>query len=422
MDVEQLFLSKVIRTKDIATAASLIRLEYFHDPLHMEIWIYLLDYWQDYSECPSPEMVRMEHPEWVYEKSPDALEAYADLLSDNHKRHATIEVAMDTNELLRDEDIDGALARMSSGVMEITQSTVRTDDEDEIVNWKTRIEKWKYYVSDPNTLVGIPTGFPFIDLITGGMQPEQFHVLIGLPKAGKSSIAIKIAKSANDAGKSVVYMSYEMSNEEQGARLDGMVAGFNPNKLLRGTATPKELDTLARALKAREDNEALWFIHDMGARTLSGMMSKVYQYKPDLLIVDGMYLMDAEIPGVEPNDWRALTKISRQCKRLAQTLKIPVFGTTQASASKTDKGGLRQTSVMFTQAFGQDCDGMMGIEEPEDGVSIIRVIMGRNFGRSAASITFDWDRGLIEEKEPWSGEGEDEVDNNGFVKKTGTYD
>lgn len=424
MDIERAFISKVIRTKEISKAVQNVKVEFFHDPAHIEVWVYVLEFWTEYSQCPSADRVRMEFPDWQLDKTPDPLEAYLDLLLHNHKRHSTRAIAIDASEMLRDEDIDGALFRMSSGVIEITQDTVKTEDIDIVASWEDRMDRWIEFAKNPGALVGIPTGFSFIDTVTGGLHPEQFIVLLGPPKAGKSSICQCIGKAANQSGNSVMIWSHEMSNLELEARYDAMAAGFNPNKLLRGEMSKRDFELLEKALEVRKNYPPFWLVHDIGNRTMTGIMAKVLQYKPDLLIIDGMHLMEHELGRRESFSGEGLTQISRAAKRLARTNKFCVLGSVQASNSKWDKSkGLTENAAMYSQAFAQDCDAMIGIEPAdEDNHSTMRRVLGRNFGKGVASITFDWDRGLIEERENWTGEDEDDLDDDGWVKKTGTDD
>jgi replicative DNA helicase len=412
---EQLLLSKVLRTGELQEAVLRVNSDFFHEGKYFDVWEFVVEFWEQFSKCPSAGTVKSEFGDlWQIEKTPEPVDYYVQLLVEAHKRYATVELAAEAAEFLRNDQVDEALSAMSAGVLDITTAVVETEDIDAIATGEEQILMWEEMAKDPGALKGIPTGFQFIDDVTGGMQPEQFIVLIGAQKAGKSSVAMKVAVSASDLGFSVLYMSYEMSNLEQQARYGAMRGGFNPNKLLQGRASAKEMEALRQGIKRAKNGGPLYFIHDMGARTLSSMIAKVHQYKPDLVIVDGIYLMDAEIEGVESIDTRSLTKLSRALKVLAQTVKVPVFGTTQALESKMSaKHGLRATSAGYTSAFGQDCDVMLGVEAPEDDAEEehkIKIIIGRNVARSSALLLFDWDHGRIEEMAAWDGEDEEEAE------------
>lgn len=418
-DIEHSFISKLVHSGgmvDILRAG--INGRFFNDVEHGEVWDWALEFWNRYGKEPDRETLRLEYPNYRLAKTPEPLSYYIERLLEYHKRSATIHLAAKVADYLDQEEIDLALGEMSDGVYKIARATANTEDEDVISTWEERLKRWEKLEESVGELVGIPTGFKFIDQATGGYQPEQFIVLIGPNKSGKSSIVLQSAIAASNAGYSVVFVSFEMSNQEQEARHDGIRGGFNPNLLLQGKMTPKQKHTLRMALKRIEENPPIHFIHDMGARNLSGTIAKVHQYKPDLVIVDGMYLMDAEIPGVEGIDTKALTKISRSLKVLAQTQKIPVVGTHQALDWKwSAKKGLTTGSAGYTSAFGQDCDLMLGIEPPEndDNLAKLRIVTGRNVGRQFAFIRYDWDHGTIEEEEEdtsWGGGDDDDEEDD----------
>ena len=57
-----------------------------------------------------------------------------------------------------------------------------------------------------------PTGLSFIDDMTGGIQRGEIWVIAGKTGAGKTSLALQIARSvANNPNNSVLIISLEMS-------------------------------------------------------------------------------------------------------------------------------------------------------------------------------------------------------------------
>ena len=145
------------------------------------------------------------------------------------------------------------------------------------------------------------------------------------------------------------------------------------------------------------------------AMTVSGVQAKVQQYDPDVVVIDGAYLMQSELSGVIPQSPQALTDISRSLKRLAQSSKKPIIATTQSSLRRS-KGGLTADSLMYTQAWGQDCDVLLGtertgerqVDETTQGpVQVkLRVIESRSGPRKEVILEWDWDEGSVEELDP----------------------
>jgi len=412
-DAEHLLISKVCYRPETFTeviGAGIARV-HFHDELHGEVWDWLVSFWETHAKVPSRDTLRMQYPTYELVKVPEPIDFYIDQLNIQHRRFETLTMLADAGRLAAEEQFDEARRELSQRLLWVEQDTYRTSDDNFNESWSARLERYQALVDDPSELKGIPTGFPTFDKITAGFQPEQFIVLIGAAKAGKSSVLLRCAKAANEANFKVLVIGFEMSNDEQAARLDGLRGGFNYNLLLQGRMGPRERAALERAGKEAENLPEMIFVHDMAsATTLTAVAAKIQEYRPDIVFIDGVYMMDSEVDGAEPMDTRALTKLSRGLKRLAQVRKIPVVATTQALDWKFNKKqGLTARAVGYTSAFAQDCDFLFGVEaiEEEPYKAKMRLIAGRTAPRSVIMVDFDWDNGTIEEEPTWTGDEEE---------------
>jgi replicative DNA helicase len=246
--------------------------------------------------------------------------------------------------------------------------------------------------------------------VLSGLQAQQLITLVGLPKSGKSTMVLRMAINAWMSGKVPLFVGFEMSNHEQEARFDAMVAGVDHQKLLTGRLTDEELDALEDVLRKRKSMEPFYLSSDItSSQTVSGLAGKVEQYKPDLLIVDGVYMMFDEVTG-EQNTPQALTNITRSMKRLAQSQQIPIMQTTQALNWKVSKKkGLQSDAIGYSSSFLQDSDVVFGVESIEDvnDLKKVSVLDARSAPRMAVNIRWDWSTGTFTE------EGEAEFGDDG---------
>ena len=128
---------------------------------------------------------------------------------------------------------------------------------------------------------------------------------------------------------------------------------------MNGTLSQKEFQAVQKALRQMEEMRPFVFSTDItSATTVSGVQAKIQEYQPDVVFVDGAYLMQSEVKDVEQGSPQAMTDISRGLKRLAQQQKMPICVTTQASLARS-KWGSSLSSAMYTQAWGQDCDVLL---------------------------------------------------------------
>jgi replicative DNA helicase len=282
---------------------------------------------------------------------------------------------------------------------------------------KTTKQRLAYYerLATMIGLQGLPTGFATMDLATSGLQKEQLITLVGLQKTYKSMLLMCMNIACHDAGYKTLFASFEMSTTEQSTRHDALRSGISLTRTQTGKLHRKEQIKLRRMMHQLEDLHPLVFIHDPAATTtVSALAAKIRQYKPDVAFIDGTYLMDSEVPGVEPNSPQALTSITRSLKRLAQRCEIPIVQTTQALTWKSRKG-LTLDSIGYSSSFAQDSDVIFGVEEVKDSDDreiLLRIIAARNCPRKDVRLALDWEHGSIAE----TGEinfGTDDMDEDG---------
>jgi replicative DNA helicase len=128
--------------------------------------------------------------------------------------------------------------------------------------------------------------------------------------------------------------------------------------------------------------------------TVSALASKVQEYAPDVLFVDGVYLMDDE-EGEPKGSPQALTNITRALKRMAQRFDIPVVATTQVLSWKLQNRKTRAVTadaIGYTSSFAQDADLILGVERnPDiDDQAIIRVVLARTAPTGEVHVKWDW--------------------------------
>lgn len=134
--------------------------------------------------------------------------------------------------------------------------------------------------------------------------------------------------------------------------------------------------------------------------TVSGLSAKIEEHEPDIVFVDGVYLMENEI-GAQPGSPQAYTAISRGLKRLAQRIDKPLVATTQALVGKMDKqGSVTINSLGWTSAWAQDADLILGVERISDSPLLrLRVVAGRNVPPAEINVGCNWEESLFQEVE-----------------------
>lgn len=410
---EHLLISKVIQTGEIQEVINAgIRPDHFTGEW-ADIWSWVLDYWREYATVPTARAVKQQYGDLrLINAEGEPFPALIDEMYLAYKHDNIVQTVTEVVSTLNRNETDEALKKLSEGLQKATVETAHLRDVDIIQNWEQRLNRYEQMRNTPNGLRGIPTGFNGLDRITSGLRPQQLITFVGEAKKGKSLMTLIMASAAHTHGVVPMYVSFEMSIEEQETRYDALTAKVSHSRLMRGDLTPKELERLKLSMTIRKNMQPFHFTEDTSSlTTVSALAGKIQQYRPSLLIVDGVYLMDDE-HGEPKGSPQALTNITRGLKRLAQRFDIPIIGTTQVLSWKLGNKKTRRVtadSIGYTSSFAQDSDLILSVEsDPDiDNQSIIRVILARSAPNGEVFVKWDWETMDFTEVEDEEGPDDD---------------
>jgi replicative DNA helicase len=394
---EHLLISKVIQTADLSEVIdSGLRPEHFSGEWS-DVWLWVLNYWREYATIPSPRVFKQEYGDTrLLNAENEPFAALIDEIYVAYKQQHLVDAITSALPALNNNETETAFKKLSEGLQKASVEVARLRDIDLTQSWEGRLAKYEEMRNTPNGLRGIPTGFLGLDRITAGLRPQQLVTFVGEAKKGKSLITLIMAQAAHNHGIVPMYVSFEMSIEEQAARYDAIISGIPHTRIIRGDLTAQDMDKLNKVLGLRKNMQPFIMTEDTHSlTTVSALAGKVQQHRPRLLIVDGVYLMDDE-NGEPKGSPQALTNITRSLKRLAQRFDIPIIGTTQVLSWKLGNKKSRQITaeaIGYTSSFAQDSDLVLGVEsDPDiDNQAIIRVVLSRSSPKGEVRIKWDWD-------------------------------
>lgn len=409
-DWQHAFLSKLILEQEMTAAVNAgITAAFFRDERYAAVYTFMADHWNRFGTPADVEVVRHEYPNITWKPQTQPIGYLIERMRQDRKYVLVMQGMSAAAEFISDERPDEMLAALQEAMIQARLETSNSTDLD-FTQARAAVEELLIErMQNPGMLRGISSGFDGIDYVTGGWQPEQFVVLLGTPKSFKSATLLAMALAAHRQATVPLFVGFEMSNVEQTDRLVSLLSGVSLTRVMRGTLSAKEFNAVSRAMRLVEEMRPFLFSTDISsATTVSGVQAKVLEYQPDVVFVDGAYLMQSEQKGVLPGSPQAMTDISRSLKRLAQSQRLPVVVTTQASLPRS-KGGLNISAAMYTQAWGQDCDVMLGVERvKEEGENTdendtgqahvkFRVLESRSGPRKQVMLEWDWPHGSVSE-------------------------
>ena len=221
---------------------------------------------------------------------------------------------------------------------------------------------------------GIRTGFYDFDAMTRGLQKRQVIILAARPGAGKSAFALNIAlNAAINEKKSVAFFSLEMGAEEIAKRMFGCVGKIDGDVLKTGKFKNTDWKKWNEAMSELQDTK--FYIDDSAGLTVSEVRRKCRNLKNsddglDLIVIDYLQLLSssAKYAGQRVQE---VSEISRDIKKLAMELEVPVIALAQLSRSveqrKGDDSKPKLSDLRESGSIEQDADIVLFLHSDEYG-------------------------------------------------------
>ena len=398
-DNEYRLVSKVIAERHIIPVLEHgIKDDWIIDDDLRRVWKFVREHYANYREVPTVVAVKDNFPNFQILKVEDTMDYLIDKMVEFRRNSITRQGVTEVVQKMTMNDHDAALMEMGKvitlvndqGVIGTTHIDLTRDPD----------KRWEEYENIQNSvLLGVPTGFEKIDEATAGLQGGQLITVIAPPKTGKSQIALQMAVNVHKSGMVPMFQSFEMNNHEQSQRHDSMRAHISNARLRRGKLNPSEETRYKKMLSYMDQAHPFHLVDAVNGLTIDSLLAKAEQLNPDILFVDGVYLMLDQVTG-EANTPQALTNITRGLKRVAQRLNIPIVITTQTLLWKMKGGKVSADSIGYSSSFFQDSDVILGLEpvENDDMVRLLKVVQARNCPPSETSITWNWDTGCFHDE------------------------
>ncbi|MBI4497217.1 MAG: replicative DNA helicase [Chloroflexi bacterium] len=186
--------------------------------------------------------------------------------------------------------------------------------------------------ADLEALPRIPTGYPALDALLGGLHRSDLVIVAARPGVGKTSLALGFAHHAatRQRARAAVF-SLEMSKEQLVERLLAAESGVDSMRLRLGRQNPAEERRILDAAGKLSDAEI--YIDDspfMNVVELRSKARRLHTDRPlDLIVVDYLQLLQGS--GYGDNRVAQMSEISRSLKALARELNVPLVALSQLS-------------------------------------------------------------------------------------------
>lgn len=186
----------------------------------------------------------------------------------------------------------------------------------------------KLYHND-GSVTGTPTKFDDLDRMLAGLQKSDLIIVAARPSVGKTAFALNLATNVAEQGKTVAMFSLEMGAEQLTNRILSATGNIDGNKLRTGELSASDWEDLM--MISGKVSEHPIYIDDSAGVSIGELRNKCRRLKRqgglDLIVIDYLQLMT----GRGDNRQQEVAMISRELKKIARELDVPVIALSQLS-------------------------------------------------------------------------------------------
>jgi replicative DNA helicase len=202
--------------------------------------------------------------------------------------------------------------------------------------------------------------------VTFGLQPDDYVIFYGRPKSMKSWVLAYLLSWFFNENKKVLVYTKEMTPDNVYMRAIACICKLAYSNLREATSpigkqlTPEEEFRLIEL----EDNIGSDPYYSDRLTVLSGrdvpaggdnvawLNSKIDQYKPELLVVDGLYLLKDQ--NKAQSDHVRVMNISRDLRQMNLHTGVPIIATMQANRKAAGHNDANLDEIAYSDALAQD--------------------------------------------------------------------
>ena len=223
----------------------------------------------------------------------------------------------------------------------------------------TAMEEINSIPDDGNMVTGLPSGFSELDKMTTGFHDDELIILAARPGVGKTAFALNVAQFVGlKTDKTVAIFSLEMGAEQLVQRMLASEGLIDSQHLRTGQLTDEEWRKLVVAAGSL-DNTSI-YIDDTPGIKMSEIRAKARRLAKEkgnlgLIVIDYLQLIEGTRSESRQQE---VSAISRQLKKLAKELHIPVIALSQLSRSVEQRQDKRPvlSDIRESGSIEQDAD------------------------------------------------------------------
>lgn len=392
-------LSRVIATGEINDFVSMFLSPEMFQEDEIDLYAYITKHLQAHGVLPSRQTVEKETG-LVLSDPPEPSSYYLADLEHRYLHRSLLAGLEKSRDFLKDKDPESALKQTAETAVKLTVQSKRREIFDfrnardpVMAEFKQRTQRGTRY--------GIRLGWETFDDMTGGLREADTVAIVGRPALGKTYMITWAARHAWwHHHKVPLVLSMEMDALSLIQRTLGIQSEVNTKQIRDAALTTANLKRVKGALQVISDHDVpLWIVDGNMAATVDDLVLLAHQFKPDVVFVDGGYLMGHSDP--RASTWLKIKdNIEALHKQISKAMGVPTVVSYQFNREVTKLKAGQEPGVEHIgmgDAIGQVCSHVIGLFQEETVETLERrkatILKGRE--GAVGSFTMKWDfRGM----------------------------
>lgn len=319
-----------------------------------------------------------------------------------------------TNVMEENSDITTILDDAERSILNVAQDNNQTSFKPIHNVLDSTINDLSLIPADGNMVTGLATGYQALDKLTTGFHDDELIILAARPGVGKTAFALNICQFVGiQTEKTIAIFSLEMGAEQLVQRMLCAEGLIDSTHLRTGQLSEEEWRNLVVAAGSLDKTNI--FIDDTPGIKMSEIRAKTRRLAKEkgnlgLVVIDYLQLIEGNH---RENRQQEVSDISRQLKKLAKELHVPVIALSQLSRGveqRQDKrpvlsdiresGSIEQDADIvaflyrddYYRSEGEDNQDNPGeqqeVEDPDTGIVEVIVEKNRSGARGTVSLIF----------------------------------
>lgn len=242
------------------------------------------------------------------------------------------------------------------------------------------------------------TGYSDLDkALGGGMQKSGLYIIGARPGMGKTTFALNIAEKVAKAGKTVLFVSLEMSMTQIAAKRAAIEGRIRYSDIMGGSLTDAMYNHFVNTINDLHNRP--FFCIDQSEMTVNDIAAAARSVDNlQLIVIDYLGLIRAS--DQTKKLYEQVSEISRDLKALAKRLNVPVLSLCQVNRESTKTKNKKPTlaDLRDSGSIEQDADGVIMLHRddyytnahPTGQVDIELIIAKNRHGEGNTTIAMDW--------------------------------